>query len=269
MRLAWLGILAAGTLSCGDDAGLPDARVIDAEPPGGTISLQWTVEDSDGNPVTCGAAGASSVTLTIVPFDQPFGVTDVLSCSALEGSSRILDGNKYDVTVALGGVSAPSLRFDDVVVPSGGNTVIGPVDFVVNTDGGFRFKMVAGAGGNCTALASGGAGITTTSIVLTDGSLNCVPATFDIAAGATAPAGTYTTDCTTPAAFPACIAEDQFVTVAPGIPAGTYRMAITGFNGAEACWTRNPQFTVPGGGATANLPQQNLNVDGANPACVN
>lgn len=266
MRLAWIAGLALLT-SCGDDAGPPDARRIDAEPPGGNIALTWTVSDSDGNPVTCSAAGASSLTLTLRPTDQPFGVTDVLGCAAGEGTSRELAADTYTVIAELGGVTDSAIRFDDVVVTSGGTTEIGPAMFSVNTDGGFRFKMVASAGGNCAALPGGG-GITSVALALSDVSDNCVPATFDIAAGATAPAGTYTTDCTTPAPYAACIAEDQFVTAQPALSAGTYKMQITGFVGAEDCWTRNPQFTVPSGGATANLPQQNMNRDTANPACM-
>jgi hypothetical protein len=270
MRLAWfagvtvtLGLL----VSCGDDAGPPDARRVDAELPGGTITLTWTITDTDGNPITCTAAGASSLTLTLRPRDQPFGVTDVLGCAPGNGKSRELAPDIYTVTVELAGVTAEVNQFDDVVVVSGDTTEIGPASFTVNNKGGFTFQMTASSGGNCNALPGGG-GITEVSIALTDGVDTCVPTTFDIAAGASQPAGTYTTDCTTPASFPACIAEDQVVTVAPSLPTGTYKMQITGFVGTEDCWTRNPQFTVPSGGATANLPQQNLTRDTTNAACM-
>jgi hypothetical protein len=267
----FVSMAALGT-SCGDDAGPPDARRIDSEPEGGTVSLTWAIADPDGTAVSCSAVGATSLALSLVPTNQPFGVTDVLSCGALEGTSRPLAPGTYDITAELGGVTAPEVFFNNVVVESGADTPIGSAAFEVIVEGGFEFRTAAGTGGNCVAIASGGAGLTSVSIALADAASVCVPVTFDIAAsnaGGGGVAGTYTTSCGTPAAFPSCIAEDQTISVAPTLPSGTYRMTITGFVGAEACWSRNPQFNVPAGGDVTKLLPQNLNLDTANAACAN
>ncbi len=257
--------LLVAIAACGDDTGPPDARRIDAEPPGGTVSLTWAIEDTAGNPVTCATVGASSVSLTLVPTDQPFGVTDVISCATLEGTSREIAPGRYNVAVSLAGVAADPVMFPGVVVESGQDTPLGNASFAVVVEGGFEFRIVAGtSGSNC----AGGAGVTTVSIALSTVDNTCVPVTFDIAAGVGGdPAGTYTTDCGSPAAFNACIEADQTISVAPTLPSGTYKMAITAFVGADACWTRNPQFDVPAGGDIEKLLPQNLNLDTTIAAC--
>lgn len=261
MKRAWIVLALA---ACGDDTGPPDARRIDAEPPGGTVSLTWSIEDTDGNAVTCAEVGATSVSVTLVPTETPFGVTDVIECGMLEGTSREVLAGRYNVSVSLVGVTAEPVLFPNVQVESGQDTVLGAAGFEVVVEGGFEFRIVAGGSGNC----AGGADISSVSIVLTDAASTCVPVTFDIAAGGGGgTAGTYTTDCTTPAAYPTCIEDDQTITVAPTLPSGTYRMAITGFVGADACWTRNPQFNVPAGGEIEKLLPQNLTLDTDIPAC--
>ncbi len=264
--------MAALGISCGDDTGPPDARRIDGEPEGGTVSLTWAITDPDGVPVSCANVGATSLALSLVPTDQPFGVTDVLSCGSLEGTSRAIAPGSYNITAELGGVTAEDVVFANVEVVSGADTPIGNAGFEVVVEGGFEFRMLAGSVGNCVPLASGGAGLTSVQIVLDDVDGTCVPVTFDIAAsnaGGGGVAGTYTTNCTVPSSFPACIAEDQTLTVAPTVPSGTYRMTITGFVDANACWSRNPQFNVPAGGDVTTLLPQNLTLDTTNAACTN
>ena len=94
----------------------------------------------------------------------------------------------------------------------------------------------------------------------------CTPVTFDIAAGATQPAGTYTTDCTTPAAY-ACIESDQDVIARPTIPTGSYRLRVVGQSGGTDCWLKQAQFDVPAAGEIRDLPVQNLLHDDVTPAC--
>jgi hypothetical protein len=252
--------------ACGDDTGPPDARRPDAPPPGGTVSLTWTITD-EGAPLTCAQVGSTLVSLTMVPQDQVFGVTDAFSCASGGATSRTLAEGVYDISVSLGGVDIDALRFDDVTVTAGQDTALGVAAFEVNAEGGFQFTISAGGQGNCTAIAEGGAGIDSMRIDLETFDGQCVPVTFDIAAGASQPASTYTTDCTAPAPH-VCIAQDQQVSVAPTVATGTYRMSITGTVQGADCWSRVAQFDVPAAGATENLPQQNLVLDSANPACV-
>ncbi len=266
-RRLWAVALATvpAVVACGDDTGPPDARGIDAAPAPGSLSLTWSIEDR-GTALTCAQVGAASVTLSIVPDDQPFGSTDVLTCAPGAGTSRQITPGVYDVTATLSGVATEGVRFDDVVVAPGADTALGAAAFEVLAEGGFTFNISAGGQGNCTSPAQGGAGITTMQIELSDAGGTCVPVTFDIAAGATQAASTYTTSCAPAAAVP-CIAQDQTISVAPTLPTGSYRMTITGFIDADACWTRQPQFQVPAGGVVQSLPQQNLTLNAAIAAC--
>ncbi|MCB9563556.1 MAG: hypothetical protein H6708_24425 [Kofleriaceae bacterium] len=257
-----LGLLA-GVAGCGNDNSSPfDAARYDAEIPRGGLGLTWTIADGTVAK-TCAEVGALTVTLTIVPNDQPFGTTDVLSCGPGMGEVGNLAPGLYDVTATLAGAAGDlgePVRFLDVEVAASQTTALGEAAFDVPAQGGFTFKLSAGGMPTCTT-----AGITGVQLELRDGA-GCVPAAFDIAAGAVEPAGTYTTDCTTPAPY-ACIAEDQVVSTA-GLATGSYTMTITGFVGADACWSRSPQFGVPAGDHVTQLPTQNLTLDSGNPACV-
>jgi hypothetical protein len=252
MRRLLLVVLAA---SCGDDTGPPDARGFDGPPAGGRISLSWTIEDPDGAPLTCADVGTSFVSLTMVPDGQPFGVTDVIECAAGEGESRLLAPDSYRVTVALAGVESEEVELNDVVVEVDQTTPAGDVVFVVDPRGGLTLRVDAGAGSNCTD-----AGITGVQLALTRIGEGCVAATFEIAAGGTLPGSSYTTSCETPAPH-ACIEDDQQITVAPTLAAGTYQLAITGFVGMDACYTSQPQFVIPAGGATEDLGVQELELE--------
>lgn len=242
--------------ACGDDTGPPDARQFDGAPANGTVSLTWTIADQ-GNPLTCSGVGATVVSLTLIPTDQPFGTTDVISCSAGMGASRPVPPDEYNVTASLGGVAAESVEFRDVVIEPGEDTPIGAAAFEVDAVGGFLFRIVAGGQGNCTPPASGGAGIDAMELELQSIGGGCVPVTFDIAAGATLPAATFTSTCPATGQAP-CIAQDQDVSVAPTLQTGSYRLTIVGRIGPDPCWSRTGQFDVPAGGEIENLPQQNL-----------
>jgi hypothetical protein len=246
-RLTLLLGLVAG---CGDDAGPPDARVPDSAPANGTISLTWSIADG-ATVLTCAQVGSQVVGLTVREVDSPFAQTDAVSCSAGAGATSVAPGT-YDVTVSLGGVDVPDVSFQDLVVTSGQDTAAGDAHFEVQAIGGFSFQMVAGAGGNC----AGGVDAVSLALALLDGT--CVPATFDIAAGASNPADTYTTSCTTPAPYPGCIESDQLVTAQPTIATGSYRLHIDADVGGSTCWSRTPQFDVPANAQIKALPDQIL-----------
>jgi hypothetical protein len=254
-------LLILTVAACGDDSGPPDARGPDAAPAGGTVSLTWTIAD-EGVELGCAQVGVSTVSLQMIPVDQVFGVTDSFTCAAGSGTSRSVPAGVYDIAVTLGGIDIDALRYNDVTVTAGQDTSLGVAAFEVNAEGGFQFTISAGGQDPCAS-----AGIDSMLIALETFDGQCVPVTFQIAAGAAQPASTYTTDCTTPTPH-VCIAQDQQVTVAPTVPTGTYRMSITGIVQGADCWSRTAQFDVPAAGATENLPQQNLVLDSANPACV-
>jgi hypothetical protein len=246
--------------ACGDDSGLPDARGIDSPPPPGSLSLSWSITDG-ATAIECADVGASFVTVTVRPVNQPFGTNHVIRCS--DGSGTVeLAPDIYDVEVSLASVQADEVLFPSIEVASGMDTPIGNAAFDVPRVGGFSFRLDAGGAGNCTA-----AGLTAVQLDLAPVAGGCVVATFDIAAGATQPASTYTTSCTAPAAHPLCIENDQTITAQPTIPTGTHRLTMTGIVGGNACWLRQSQFDVPAGGAIRPLVSQVLDHDDVTPAC--
>jgi hypothetical protein len=260
--LVAVSALAAG---CGDDAGLPDARVIDGTPPGGTLSLSWTLADGDAV-VTCDQVGAATVTLSIVPVDQPFGVTEAFGCTSARGTTGVIPAGRYNVSASLGGggAIAPALLRADVEVRSNADTALEPLAFDVDATGGLRARLSArDVTGNC-APAPGGAGIEGVALRLRTSTGTCVATTFTIGAGAARPASTFVDDCATPAPA-ACIDADQDITVA-GAPSGRYRFAIDGLVGGTVCWTANPAVRIPAGGAEVSVGTVNL-AQSAAPAC--
>jgi hypothetical protein len=262
LRASWLLPLAL-CAACGDDASPFDAARYDAEIPNGSLSLTWSITD-DGVDKTCTQIGATTVTLSIVPDDQPFGTTDVLSCTSGSGTIDDIVPGRYDVTVTMAGTAGmlgDEVSFPDVDVAPDADTPLGNAAFEVDAEGGFAFQVVAGGTGNCTPAGSGGAGIDAMQFELEDQLGTCVEATFQIAAGASLPASEYTTSCTAPAPH-VCVAQDQEISVAPTMPSGQYTMQITGFIGGLACWSRNPLFNIPAGGNVTQLPDQNLNQTG-------
>jgi len=124
--LVGLLLLAA----CGDDTGPPDALRIDAELANGTVSLTWTISDA-GGPSTCAGVGASFVSLTLIPTNQPFGMTDVLDCNPGAGTTRGFAPDTYNVTVTLVGTDAPDVEFRDVVILPAQDTAMGNAAFEV------------------------------------------------------------------------------------------------------------------------------------------
>lgn len=261
--LAPLAVVAA----CGDDAGLPDARPPIDAPDSGQISLTWSLSHG-GLPQTCASVGATSVVVEIIPIDQPFGVVDSFGCSTGMGVTRDLAPNQYDLRVSVTGggtLDGPTL-LDNIEVRPNMVTATSPLAFDVEPTGTLAFRITTPpTGGNCAPAASMGAGITTTTLELRDAAGTCVPTTFQIAAGAANPAGTYASDCTgTP--YPACIAADQDVT-AEGVQSGQHSMLVTGSIAGAPCWSRNDAFSVRAGGLTTTLNPQLLMYDDQVPGC--
>jgi hypothetical protein len=261
--LAAFGAVVAG---CGDDSGLPDARVFDGTPPGGTLSLSWTLADGDAV-VTCDQVGAATVTLSIVPVDHPFGVTEAFGCTSARGTTGVLPAGRYDVTASLGGGGAIAevVRRPGVEVRSNADMALEPIAFDVDATGGLRARVSAfGVVGNCAA-APGGAGIEGVALRLRTSAGVCVATSFDIAAGAARPASTFVDDCASPPPA-ACIDADQDIVVA-GAPSGRYRLAIDGLVGGTACWAASPAVRIPAGGAEVSVGTVNLLRSSA-PACA-
>jgi len=237
--------LAVAAASCGDDSGFPDARV-DGPPARGTISLSWTISDGD-RVLTCDDVGSTTVGIAIIPDMQPFGSNDILSCTSGQGTSRPIDPGKYDFVITLVGRAGTlaSKSIDDKDVASGQDTPLGAIAFEVDATGGLKFRIGTGTAANCTPA---GAGMTATTLELRDPAGTCVPATFAIAAGASAPAATYASTCAGAAPVGPCIEADQDVT-ATGLASGRHQLVLEGRIGAAPCWKRNASIRIPAGGA--------------------
>jgi hypothetical protein len=234
--------------ACGDGGGFPDARPSDDAAPGGSFSLDWSVTDTSGGPLTCGRIGGQTVTITVRNNNVAGGATEVFGCGSLKGTSGLYAPGTYEMSYELTGsagllATAPAQTM--VQIMSGQTTRLDPIAFAVEAVGGLSLKLSTGAtGGNCGTIANGGAGITGTTITLnhTSGGA-CEPVTFAISAGATQPAGNYTVNCAAPVVAP-CIEADQTLTV-NGVPSDQYLIHVRGRIGAVDCWTANPGLTVP------------------------
>jgi len=263
----WIVVACALLISvpaCKKGTFSPDAGVTDAAFEQGTLSFSWKLTDGT-NDITCGQVAGISMRVLITPAIGGFADIDIFNCDVGQVTTRPFDANTYNVRLELSaaaGLLAEAVVINDVVLPQGGNTDLGEFVFEVPIQGSFKFLIDADALGlNCDA-APGGGGINNVTFALRDASNQCV-GTFDIAAGATQPAGTYVSDCVT--AF-GCIENDQEITVSD-LTSGPYRLTITADKGGLPCYSRSPQFDVPGNNLTTDLMTQFLISDSSVIGC--
>ncbi|HEY4238659.1 MAG TPA: hypothetical protein VGM88_02545 [Kofleriaceae bacterium] len=250
--------------ACSDSAGFPDATPIDAPPPDGTVSLNWTVTDTSGAAITCDRVNGQTVTLEIHNEDASGGFTEVFSCDSDMGTTPAeLPPGTYDITIFLKApgnlVLAQTAPVQGIVVKPAMNTALPDQVFAVDATGAVALHLTANqSGGNCAPTASMGAGIsgmTLTLVQSSDGT--CAPELLMVAAGATTSAFTYQIDCTTPPVAP-CIETDQAITVA-SMSSGAYQIHVRGrgTDGTTECWQNDDSLVVP---AAANTLTATLNL---------
>lgn len=248
MRSLLLVVLLAG---CGGGGGFPDARPIDGPGPMGTFSVTWTVSNTANQPVACSKIGALSVTVLAHNLAVLGGTTQVFTCETGMGMSQAMPVGTYDLGFELDSPSGvlATVANQRVDINANQNTVLQPLAFSLDATGALALTLASGkAGGNCGATATGGAGITSTTITLVHASdLSCAPVTFQISAGATKPAGTYTVNCNTPAVIP-CIEADQTLS-ATGVAADAYQIHVKASAGTD-CYSNNDALQVPPLGKT-------------------
>ena len=148
-------------VGCGSGGGFPDAQPIDAPTPGGTFSLDWSLTNTNSQPITCDDIGGLSVTALLRNRAVQGGSTEVFTCGTLMGTSQELVPGIYDIDFELNGVSgliATAPKQMGIVVTSGGNVQLAPLTFAVDATGGMKLNFATDAtGGNCAATASNGA----------------------------------------------------------------------------------------------------------------
>ena len=255
----WAVVLVLGCLACGNGGGFPVDAGPDAAPPGGKFSLAWTLADSSSQPITCSQVGSQVLTVVLRNRAVQGALTEVFSCSSASGVSSAFAPGIYDISFELNGVSGlltTATTQSGVEIKSNETTALLPIAFEVNAIGALQLRVLSNQpAGNCASTVSMGAGITSTTIALVHTGGACEPVTFDVALGATQPAGTYTVDCATPV-IAGCIDNDQTLSV-PSLPSGNYQIHIRGTIGGTDCWNNDDSLVVPPKGATLNT---NLNL---------
>jgi len=229
--------------SCGSGGGFPDAGLPDATLKG-TFSLTWSVVDQDNQPLACDRIATQS--MTVLAHNKAFagGETQIFTCKDGEGSSQAVIAGVYDLDFELAGtfgIVSRAASQKDVVVPSGGNVQLQPVEFQVEALGDLALSISAGPNGNC---GGGGAGIDGFTITMNRTSdPACNPLTLNISAGATKPASTSTNDSTTPVVT-GCIENDQVIT-ASDVDSDAYTLHVKGKIGTTDCFSNNDTIQVP------------------------
>lgn len=251
MRSFRVWVLVTLIAACGGGGGFPDARPIDGPGPMGTFSVTWTVSDTSNQPVACSKIGGLSVTVLTHNLAVEGGSTQVFTCETGMGMSQAMPVGSYDLAFELDGSTGvlATVANQRIEITANQNTVLQPLAFSLDATGALALTLATGkSGGNCGTTASGGAGITSTTITLVHTSdQSCAPLTFQISAGATRPAGTYTVNCTTPAIIP-CIEADQTLS-ATGVAADGYQVHVKATAGTD-CWSNNDALQVPPLGKT-------------------
>ncbi len=231
-------VLSIGA-ACSGGSGFPDAAV-EQPPQLGRFSVSWTIADGE-RALTCNEVGALVISTSATSADFGNGYSDAFTCGSGTAVSRALRAGLYDISFELKapGGSLGTVMATGVRITADAVTTTPPLRFPVTARGSIESRLIAGvATSNC---GPAGANISAMSLVLEKGGV-CVPATFTIGAGATAPAATYDSTCATPPPAP-CIERDQAVTATVG--SGSYVLRLRGNVGTAPCWAADQLVDVP------------------------
>jgi hypothetical protein len=262
----WLLALAAGCGGC-DPGGFPhDASLVDAPVPG-TVTLAWSLTDTNGQPISCAQVGGSFVLLTLRTHTGAPGTVASFSCTNSPSTSTPIDPGVYDVAFELHGLALTSVTAPEqtgVTIAPGQDTRLAPITFVVDARGSLVVSLATPPRtSNCKAPSMMGAGITGTTITLEHTGDGCAPVTFVRARGSTM-LGTYTVNCGSPQVAP-CIETDETLTVAT-IASGPYTIHVRGKVGLADCWRNDNGLQVPPQGK-ALVETLNLAFQTGTPGC--
>jgi hypothetical protein len=236
-------------VGCDSEAGFPDARLPDAALPPGTLSVAWTITDTnDSMQITCDEANATTVTLTVREEGSSTATPEPVNCSSGMTTTRPFPPGMYVVGFELrgpGGEIASAPNQLGVEITQNGDTQLDPVNFDVNAIGALTLNLQAGTTtSNCGPIVDMGGAIEEVTLTL-ERDLTCVPFTYDTGGGP------VTTTC--PATPVTCIESDVDI-VAATMDSGRYQIRATGLIAGAACWTGAREIRVPTDGMSATFP---------------
>ena len=221
----------------------------------GSISLTWSMTTTNGRPLNCVQAGATSVALRLTSRTGGTPVFTAFPCANSPGIADVTPG-LYDVAIDLHDASgariATSPPQTSVAVAVGRTKVLTPVTFAVGSGGGGGNSGVAltleaqNIASNCQSSSSGGAGITGTTITILRSDGGCAPVTLVRSRGGVE-IGDYKINCSSPEVA-GCIERDETLTTTGLVPAGRFAVHVVGKIGAVNCWVGDAQLDVPATG---------------------
>lgn len=213
----------------------------------GQIQVSWSTAVR-GQAVPCARVGALAVVARLHPHSGD-DLRFAFACADGGGTTTPFTAGPYEVTLSL--VGADGLPFVDaptqqVAIDAGHTTTVPSAMFDLAEDTGHVALSLAALGfaSQCTAQPAG-AGITSHTLTLIDIDGRCVPTTFTRRRNGK-PDGTYTINCTAPAAGPCLEHEDTLV--ADGLTSGPYLITVTGLTGAAQCWRGQDVLSIPASG---------------------
>lgn len=213
-----------------------------AAPCPGSVSISWTITDSQGQPSSCFRSGAASVGLRLQSRIGGAPVFLGFPCRDGTGTANTAPG-LYDVTIELHKANGEKIETAPaqpaVAVVPGRTKVLDAVTFHGGQSppagGGLSLSLqpLGGFVSNCKPQSEAGAAITGMTITLENVGGGCVPTMFVRKRGGV-DIGTYLVNCGSPLVT-TCIEQDEALT-APNLAAGVYEMKVDGLIGTSACW---------------------------------
>src|SRR5688572_28692821 len=133
MKFLWVVLVAA----CGGGGGFPTDAAPEPPPAGGKFSVEWTLNDTNAQPITCDQVSASFVTVTMRNRGVQGGSVEVFGCaSAMATSLLSFTPGIYDISFELKGqgaigqlaLASPALGIE---IKANETAVLPPIAFTV------------------------------------------------------------------------------------------------------------------------------------------
>jgi hypothetical protein len=230
-----------------------------ATPPSqGAASISWSIADSGGSHQSCAAVGATSVSLLLHPRAGA-DVVATFPCIDGQGSTHLVSAGAYDATLTLRSEQGAKIAsgLTQTVTLDGNQTIpLTPVVFTVSPNGSLNLTMTTlGTDSNCGGTGTRGAGVKDVAIQMVRADTqSCAGATLLRTRGDGTSNGAYLLSCFRPMTT-TCIERDETLSTGT-LAAGDYIVRASGLRDNVQCWSAARAFTLPGGGALADVALQ-------------